>query len=429
MGTEPRLLGRLALRSQPDSRLVGLSREGSEAAFEEIVSRYRSGLVSFAGAIVPKHRAEDVVQESLTKAHRALSSGDAEINLRPWLYTIVRNRALNDLRDQPIHEHLDENYDGVPQPPDVAARRAELSSLVANLKGLPDAQRQALVQRELEGRSHEEIAAALAITPGAVRGLIFRARGALRDAAAVLVPMPALRYLAGITGSAAGGAAAGAAAGGGGGAIVKIGTGLTVAALAVGSGVAIRDHESGHDAIADAATISQKHAPGAGGSAASNSAGGTAAGESVSRGSGTSETAGDPHAESSGSASSGSGGGGVASGDSSGSGSGSTHREPGDDHGGDNSGPGGGDDSPGGEHRGGGDDSGSGSEHSGSGSGDDGSGSSGSGSDNSGSGSDDHSGPGGGGDDDPPETDDPPVVPPDDTVTPPDDTVTPPDDN
>ena len=161
---EPTRLGRLALRCQPDSRLVTLSREGSEAAFEEIVSRYRAGLVAFAAAIVPSHRAEDVVQEAFAKVHAGLSTGKAEINLRPWLYTIVRNRALNDLRDDRVHEHLDENYDGVPQPPDVAAGREDLKALIKGIKGLPDGQRQALVQRELEGRSHEEIAAALALT-------------------------------------------------------------------------------------------------------------------------------------------------------------------------------------------------------------------------------------------------------------------------
>src|SRR5436190_22976858 len=169
-------LATTAVRFQPDSRLVGLVREGHDVAFEEIVRRYRSPLVAFAGAIVSRDHAEDVVQEGLTKAHVAIRRGDAGINLRPWLYTIVRNRALNALRDEPAHDHLDENFDGVPQPPDVAARREELAALIAGLKGLPGPQREVLVGRELEGRSHEELAASLGTTPGAVRGLIYRAR-------------------------------------------------------------------------------------------------------------------------------------------------------------------------------------------------------------------------------------------------------------
>src|SRR3954453_1240179 len=190
-------LATAAVRCQPDSRLVGLVREGHDLAFEEIVRRYRASLVSFAGAIVPRDHAEDVVQEALTKAHRALDSGDAEINLRPWLYTIVRNRALNALRDEPVNDHLDENFDGVPQPPDVAARREELAALIAAVQSLPGPQREAILKRELEGRSHDEIAASLATTPGAVRGLIYRARTALRDGMGVLIPLPVLRALLG----------------------------------------------------------------------------------------------------------------------------------------------------------------------------------------------------------------------------------------
>ena len=115
-----RRLAGAAIRCQPDSRLVGLVRDGHDLAFEEIVRRYRSQLVSYAGAIVPEHRAEDVVQEALTRAHTALGKDQAEMNLRPWLYTIVRNGALNSLRNEPVYVHLDENYDGVPQPPEVA---------------------------------------------------------------------------------------------------------------------------------------------------------------------------------------------------------------------------------------------------------------------------------------------------------------------
>ena len=248
-------LAGLALRCQPDSRLVVLVREGRERAFEEIVRRYRGLLVSFAAAIVPDHRADDVVQDSLTKAHDALLAGDAEIKLKPWLYTIVRNRAFNDLRDQPTHEHLDESFDGVPQPPEVAAGRAEFATLVSRMKDLPSPQREALVKRELEGRSHAEIAGSLGVTPGAVRGLIFRARMALRNGAGMLIPMPVVRALlhsgsaqTGAAGTGIGGATAGLTAGGG-GVAVKAGTTLAVAVLALGSGIALRHHGERHGPV------------------------------------------------------------------------------------------------------------------------------------------------------------------------------------
>lgn len=243
-------LARVAIRCQPDSRLVKLVREGHDPAFEEIVRRYRPSLVAFAGAIVPQHHAEDVVQEALTRAHAALATDDAEMNLRPWLFTIVRNGALNSLRNEPVYGHLDENYDGVPQPPEVAARREELAALTASVSRLPRPQREALVKRELEGRSHEEIAASLGVSPGAVRGLIYRARTALRDGAGLLIPLPLLRTLlssAPVSPEATGaaGAAAAGLAGGGGGVALKAGATLGVAVIAVGSGIAVQHRNSG----------------------------------------------------------------------------------------------------------------------------------------------------------------------------------------
>ncbi|MGH2964575.1 MAG: RNA polymerase sigma factor [Solirubrobacterales bacterium] len=293
-------LAGLGLRCQSDARLASLCREGHERAFEEIVRRYRPQLVSYAGAIVPAHRAEDVVQEALTKAHWSLATSEGEMKLKPWLYTIVRNRALNDLRDEPCHQHLDEDFDGVPQPPEVAAQRAELASVLAGVKSLPAAQREALLRRELEGRSHQEIAVAIGATAGAVRGLIFRARTALREAAGVLIPLPVVRALLNVgpltteatgAGAGIGGAAAGLTAGGGGGLAIKAGATLLVAVLAVGSGVAIHDRGENHDA--SAATVAQhRHSPpgharssGTGTSAAGFHSGSRADGDGSGRGS------------------------------------------------------------------------------------------------------------------------------------------------
>src|SRR3954454_7518428 len=93
-----------ALRAQPDRRLVDLVRDGYDAAFEEIVRRYRRPLDRFAAASVGGPSA-GVPPGALSKALPALRGSAAEIELRPWLYRIVRNTALNDLRDRgPIAE-------------------------------------------------------------------------------------------------------------------------------------------------------------------------------------------------------------------------------------------------------------------------------------------------------------------------------------
>src|SRR3954451_1785779 len=113
MNRQPRFqpLARAVLRTQSDERLVALTREGRASAFDEIARRYRPALVAFAAAYAPRDAAEDVVQDSLTAAWSAMRDSTTEIQLKPWLYTIVRNRALNARRDARPHEQLGEEID------------------------------------------------------------------------------------------------------------------------------------------------------------------------------------------------------------------------------------------------------------------------------------------------------------------------------
>ncbi|KAA0265562.1 MAG: sigma-70 family RNA polymerase sigma factor, partial [Acidobacteria bacterium] len=226
MATPLRPIARRALAAQSDDRLVRLVREGHGPAFDEIVRRYRGPLVAFAGAIAGAARAEDVVQAALMRAHDALAADEREIRLRPWLFAIVRNRALNTVRDEPAWSELDPEQHGGRRVPATAEQREELERLVDAICALPESQRRALVMREMEGVGHAEIAAKLETSPTAVRGLIFRARTTLRDALGALVPRPVLRWLLedAATAAAAGAAGAGGAgagvAGAGGGALM-----------------------------------------------------------------------------------------------------------------------------------------------------------------------------------------------------------------
>jgi RNA polymerase sigma factor (sigma-70 family) len=260
-----------ALRAQPDRRLVTLVREGYEAAFEEIVRRYARPLARYAGAIVGA-RAEDVTQDAFSKALLALRRDDAEIDLRPWLYRIVRNTALNELRDHPPEaEALAEAVAGGQGPAERAEQREQLAEVIERLRALPQPQRAAIVMRELEGLSHEEIATALGLSGGGARQAIYRARQALRDGAALLLPLPFLRFLiehggdaatAGAAGGAGGAvvAATGASGAGAGGVALKAGVVAAVLAGSVGTGVALRDEASGPTAGA-AAVAKPRAAP------------------------------------------------------------------------------------------------------------------------------------------------------------------------
>src|SRR4051794_14213186 len=229
-----------ALRTQPDRRLVSLVREGYELAFEEIVRRYRTPLERFAAAIVGSH-SEDVTQDAFSKALLALRGSEAEIELRPWLYRIVRNTALNDLRARvPVAAELSETLPGARSAAAEVESREELRDLMGRLQALPEPQRAALVMRELEGLSHEEIATALGVSGGAARQAIFRARAALREGLGLLLPLPVLRALADHGGE-AGAAGAGVALGGG---ALKAGMATVLIAGALGAGVAAEHHQA-----------------------------------------------------------------------------------------------------------------------------------------------------------------------------------------
>lgn len=185
--------------------------------------------------MAPASQADDVVQEALIKAHVALLDGAEPEVLTAWLFRIVRNTAIDARRGTRIHDQLDENYDGVEQPPQALERRSEIAALVAAINALPRSQREAIVQREFEGRGHAEIALALGQSPGAVRQLIHRARNSLREAVGGLIP-PALVRLATMPGASevAGGTGLAAAVKLGLAAIVA--TGTIVAGASIGKG-------------------------------------------------------------------------------------------------------------------------------------------------------------------------------------------------
>lgn len=264
-GLASRLVLGPALRTQPDRRLVALVRQGYETAFEEIVRRYARPLGRYAAAIVGP-RSEDVTQDAFSKALLALRRDDAEIELRPWLFRIVRNTALNDLRDSPPSpEVLAEALAGGADPAEELERREELADLMRRLRALPTEQRAAIVMRELEGLGHEEIAAALGLSGGAARQAIYRARRALRDGLGMLLPLPLLRILIDHAGEAAAGAAAGgtiATAGGiGAGGALKAGVVTAVLAGSVGAGVAIEESRDSRPAEAAAPAAQPVTAP------------------------------------------------------------------------------------------------------------------------------------------------------------------------
>jgi RNA polymerase sigma factor (sigma-70 family) len=186
-----RLAGSTVLATQSDERLVALARHGNERAFEALVERYRGPLLRYCGKLLPNSRAEDAVQQAFLNAHTAISTGEIEeaLNFRPWLYKIAHNASLNLLRQNGWkYDQLSEEFDGVQRPDQAVEERERLEVVVAAIQALPERQRNAIVLREIEGRSYESVAAELGVSSGGARQLLRRARGTLRGAVSAIIP-------------------------------------------------------------------------------------------------------------------------------------------------------------------------------------------------------------------------------------------------
>jgi RNA polymerase sigma factor (sigma-70 family) len=175
------------MRLQSDERLIALTRRGHHAAFEVLCSRYQSRLLSFCRHMLSsKEDAEDVLQEVFAAAFNAVLADDRPINVRPWLYRIARNRSLNHLRRasatgvDSMDVHFAEN--GI-STSDKVLRRESFRELIADVHELPETQRTALLLREIDAMSYEQIAQAMETTVPSVKSLLVRARISLAEAA------------------------------------------------------------------------------------------------------------------------------------------------------------------------------------------------------------------------------------------------------
>ena len=130
--------------------------------------------------------AEDVLQEVFAASFNAICADDRPINARPWLYRIARNRCLNHLRrPQPAGQDSMDVFerDGGTTTADTVHKREEFRHIVADVQELPETQRTALLLREIDALSYEQIAEAMDTTVPSVKSLLVRARVALAEAA------------------------------------------------------------------------------------------------------------------------------------------------------------------------------------------------------------------------------------------------------
>lgn len=177
---------------QLDEQLVTRAQKGDKRAFELLVRKYQYKIVQMVGRMVGEADAQDVAQETLIKAYRALPGFRGQSAFYTWLYRIGINTAKNHLVSRarrPSNQDIDvadaELYGHTEHLSDMATPEAMLLSeeikqeVVEAIQKLPIDLRQAITLRELEGLSYEEIALAMDCPIGTVRSRIFRAREAI----------------------------------------------------------------------------------------------------------------------------------------------------------------------------------------------------------------------------------------------------------
>ncbi len=180
--------------SDEDARLMLAVRDGDAGAFDRLYRRHGGPLLRHLERIVRRRAvAEELLQETFSRVHRARSRYQPEAKFSSWIYTIATHLALNELRrpaNARPHRSLDD--DGAAQSyldlasdlPDPGAQidaKRVGAAVDAALAELPKRQREALWRAVVDGQSYAQVAVELGTTEKSVKALVHRARVALAD--------------------------------------------------------------------------------------------------------------------------------------------------------------------------------------------------------------------------------------------------------
>jgi RNA polymerase sigma-70 factor (ECF subfamily) len=186
--------GRVMTERDIDAELVARVQRGDKKAFDLLVLKYQRKIMRLLSRMIrDPAEIEDVAQEAFIKAYRALPQFRGESAFYTWLYRIAINTARNWLASsgrRPSAPHAVENEDGetfnetdnlsdISTPESMVASREIAETVNAAIQGLPEELRTAIVLREIEGMSYEDIAQSMGCPIGTVRSRIFRAREAV----------------------------------------------------------------------------------------------------------------------------------------------------------------------------------------------------------------------------------------------------------
>jgi RNA polymerase sigma-70 factor (ECF subfamily) len=184
-----------------DTELVKRVQKGDKGAFDVLVLKYQHKIVNLVMRYVrDQEQALDITQEAFIKAYRALPRFRGDSAFYTWLYRIAVNTAKNHLaaqRRRPLDVELDmqdpEQYDlhaklkETDTPEGVTISQEVKRTVEKAIQGLPEDLRTAIILRELDGMSYEEIAQTMECPVGTVRSRIFRAREAISKKVGTLI--------------------------------------------------------------------------------------------------------------------------------------------------------------------------------------------------------------------------------------------------
>lgn len=178
---------------QLDEELVARVQRGDKSAYDILVIRYQHKIIQLVNRYVKDHsEAQDVAQEAFIKAYKALGSFRGESAFYTWLYRIAINTAKNylvsrtrrnsdyqvDVQDAEAIENAPQ-LQGLETPEHHLLGEEIVKTIQSAIEHLPEEMRVAIMLREFEGMSYEEIAEAMDCPVGTVRSRIFRAREAI----------------------------------------------------------------------------------------------------------------------------------------------------------------------------------------------------------------------------------------------------------
>ena len=177
-------------QASSDEAIVRRVQNGDVNAYNLLVLRYQHKVAQIISKFVTNHAdVHDIAQDAFIKAYRAINSFRGESSFYTWLYRIVVNSAKTYLESNSKRKnHIDvdsEEFQSIDaqgvltskESPDKIIESQELQQVILSaMKELPEELRQAIMLREVEGMSYEDIAVMLKIPVGTVRSRIFRAR-------------------------------------------------------------------------------------------------------------------------------------------------------------------------------------------------------------------------------------------------------------